>query len=967
MYLHGMRSHRHGLIVLILFCTVCPATDWYVSPAGNDGAAGNQGAPWATIGKALSTSAGGDRILLQRGGTWRGTFTIDAGRVLDAYGSGNPPEITGSTVVSMTGNWSSNPNVRTGAVPSEALSLWVNGVFQPLARYPNSGFLNTTNDTTTTLGSITGSGLPARAAGRWNGAQVRWHRWHWFWETRAITADSGSTLTLANQALTPSGTTPLSETGLVGRPSGFFIDKDLDELDAPGEWFSSPTQVYVYPPSGVSGSSMTVEVATGSASVVVNGATIRNLAFRRFNADALSVNTTSTIEDCTFEHIGDTAISTSYNSAPVVIQRCIFRDILNCGVSVTQNPSSTGTRIERNLFHRIGIQRGYGGSGTWHHVAVLANVGAMDISLNRIVDTGYAGILLGNTPGNTANRNLIVRSMSTSNDGAGIYTYKGPNTMTENIVLDARGDQTAAEPFLPFGNGIWPEFLDGIANSQITDNTIAGCNGNGIALINNFTCNISRNVLYDNLTSGLLLDVLNDSATAQNHVLDDNVFATLASTRRLPVEGNLAGWYSPRPSAGIEFDNTNAVDFGLLRRSTFVTGSGTHLAHGSGGGNPVYASLSALASARPAWVENTGTVSTQHAVLLINDTESTANIAVPAGTWTTTTGGAVGSMVALNPFRSVVLVGASPAPTSPVYTVASGIDWRQSTPATQPLYATPEIDVTRGATPVVNGGTDAVTGTVSGTAKPLSYQIANLSTVALTLSTPVTLTPSGCTLSGISQPATTVTTATTLAFTVTPTAAGAWSVTVSIGTNDPDETPCNWTVSGTASATPQPEIEMRTVPDDTTIANAGTQPVSGSAATVATVVSYDILNAGSADLTIGTPMVDSQSGCQALLTTTPATTIPAGQRRRLTVTVTPNAPGAWSCRVTCTTNDANENPTSWTVSGTAGPAPVSGGGTASSGAGGGGAAALAAWRPCCVLAPSPWDCVAAAEPGIRRQ
>jgi len=680
------------LACLLAVTYAASAAEWYVSPTGNDSASGSQSSPWATIARALSGSGNNDRILLQRGGIWRETFTIGGNRELNAYGSGTPPVVTASTVVTMTGTWVSNAQIRTASVAAEARSLWVDGVFQPLARYPNSGFLNTTMGTT--LNQIRGSGLPSRASGRWTDAQVRWHRWHWFWETRSITSDTGGTdLNLATQALNEDGSTSgLAETGLVGIPSGFFIDKDLDELDAPGEWFSSASQLFVYPPAGVSGSSMTVEAAFNNNVITVNGATIRGISFRRFHAGAMSVNSSSTIENCTFSEIGGTALATSYDSSPCVIRRCIFQDVRNSGVSITQNPSGSAALIERNLFQRIGVQRGYGGSGTWHHVGIMANVGIIDARLNRIIDTGYAGMLLGNTPGNTAIRNVIVRPMSTSNDGAGIYTYKGPNTMSENIILDSRGDQTAAEPFFPFGNGIWPEFLDGIANSQITDNTIAGCNGNGIALINNFTCNISRNVLFDNLGAGLLLDVTNDNSTAQGHTLDDNVFATLATTRRLPVEGNLASWYnSSTPSVGLSYYNTANVDFGLLRRSTFVTGGSSQMARGAGGGDPVYSTLPSLAAAKPAWVENSGTTSTLTAVLLINDTEFASNLAVPTGSWTRTDGTAVSTSVSIAAFHSIVLIGSGSAPSTPIYQTASGIDWRATVPTTTYLPSTTAI------------------------------------------------------------------------------------------------------------------------------------------------------------------------------------------------------------------------------------------------------------------------------------
>ncbi len=934
-----MHARAHAVILLVLAVVPLWSADWYVAPGGNDAASGSQAEPLATISQALTRSGGGDRILLQRGGTWRGSFSIGGGRQLLAYGSGANPVVTTSTVVTMSGTWPTNPTVRTGGVTSEALALWVNGTFQPMARYPNSGYLQTA--TGTSLNAIAIASPASRASGRWTGAQVRWHRWHWFWEARTITSDGGSSgsLGLSDRALTATGASvDPQEEGLVGVPSGFFVCKDLDELDAPGEWFSDASAVYVYPPAGVDAGSMVVEVASDDAHITVDGATVRGIDFRRFAVNAVEVNNASTIEDCTFAEIGDSAISTSWNSAPLVVRGCVFRDVRNCGVTVLQDPASSGTRIERNLFQRIGVERGYGGSGTWHHVGVLANMGDIEITLNRMVDIGYAGILLGNTPGNIARRNVIVRSMSTSNDGAGIYTFKGPNTMSENIVLDARGDQTAAEPFFPFGNGIWPEFLDRISDSAIEDNTIAGCNGSGIALINNVSCDINRNVLFDNLNAGLLLDVT-DNTGAQGHTIDDNVFVNLATTNRLPVEGTIASWYldNLKPAAGVLYANTITIndvtypadmDYGLMRRSSFVAPSGTHLARASNG--TVFASIADLVSAESDWVQNTGNQSTQNAVLLINDTEVTTAMTVPAGSWTRTDGTAVAGTVTIDAFRSVVLVSNGTALTTPVYRTASGIDWRLSEPTQQPLLAVAAMAVARGGAPVSDAGIDAVTGSVAGVGSVLSYGISNLGSSSLAITTPVSLTPSGCTISAITQPAASVgSTPTTLAFTVTPAAAGAWSVQVVIVSNDPDGD-YTWTISGSATAAPEPEIGVAR--GATSITDGGSDTLGGTAAGTGSQLAYTISNSGSAVVTLTSPVTATPVGnCTVTVSSQPAASIAAGGSGNLVLSVTPNAAGAWSFDVAVASTDGDENPYTWTVSGTA-----SAPGTASTGTVGGG-------------------------------
>jgi uncharacterized protein (TIGR03382 family) len=81
--------------------------------------------------------------------------------------------------------------------------------------------------------------------------------------------------------------------------------------------------------------------------------------------------------------------------------------------------------------------------------------------------------------------------------------------------------------------------------------------------------------------------------------------------------------------------------------------------------------------------------------LLINDTETAAAIAVPAGSWTLPDGTVVGASVTVAAFRSVALVTGGSLPAAP-YTVASGVDWRASTPTVVVLGDT-EIPVGGGS------------------------------------------------------------------------------------------------------------------------------------------------------------------------------------------------------------------------------------------------------------------------------
>ncbi|MBN8526014.1 MAG: right-handed parallel beta-helix repeat-containing protein, partial [Planctomycetes bacterium] len=700
-----MHSIRHALACLLL-AGLIPAADWYVAPGGNDAAAGSEAEPWRSIGHALTASAAGDRILLLRGGTWRGAFTIGGGRTVAAYGSGDAPMLTASQQAAFTGTWS-NPAVRTVAVAGSVGAVWVDGVFCRRARYPNidadPAWLRIEAGTTNV--SIVDSGLKARAAGRFAGAQVRWRRWSWWYETRQITADDGAaTLTLANDM--PSGTSWLAASQALGNsPDGqgscYYIDNDLDELDAAGEWFHDGTTLYVYPPAGTAGT--TVEWTGSSSGIVSNGATFSGVRFSRFGGTALSVNQPSTVSDCIIDEAEDGGVLMTWSSSPTVMSGCILRDVRNVGIYVNQDPAGpTGTVIERNLLQRIGVERGYGGSGTWHQAGMILGVGnAVAVRLNRIVDTGYCGVIAG-SDGQTIDRNILVRTMQTLNDGAAIYTNCSGTTITANIVLDTLGDLSNSHPWWPLGHGIWPEFLSDFHDQVIEDNTVFGSNGDGIMLVNEYTCSVARNVLVDNRIAGLLLGAegstaheLNDYGVYedaddddrdQGHDISGNLIAVAADSRRLARPENLNLWWlSPySPPASVLVQHEGAIDYGSMGGSTFVapaSGTGRFAATGP---DRSWTTLSTWAAGNPLWAAATTRLATGQVHLLINDTEDAAAMPLPAGTWSLADGTPLSGPLTVQPFRSRAIVTTGALPAAP-YTMASGIDWRAANPVSTVL------------------------------------------------------------------------------------------------------------------------------------------------------------------------------------------------------------------------------------------------------------------------------------------
>ena len=645
---------RHAILLALLGGTL-PAADHFVAPSGSDGNPGtSSGSPLATVAAALAKSGNGDRVLLERGGTYRGTFTLPAGRTLTAYGSGDLPIVTASTVVTPGGG-----TIKTASVASAVSALWIDGTFAPLARFPNSGWL--TVDAGTTATALVDAGLTARTAGHsFNGGEVRWRRWSWWWETRPITGDDGAT------HLTIGGTAQV-DASLVGIGSGYFIDNVLAELDSDREWFWGGGVLHVQVPAGAA----TVEVATTTDGIAADGGTIDSVSFCRFAGTALTLGGPTTVRACEFHECEGDAIDGTWNAFGSLITGCTFRDIRNTGVQWIEDTSKTGgTIIERSVFERIGMEYGYGGSGAWHACGVVVlGAKALTIRLNRFTDVGYCGAILG-SDGQTVSRNVFVRCMASLNDGAAVYANCSFSHISENIILDTVGNLETSHPWTPLGHGIRPEFLSDFHDSQLLDNTIYGCNGNGIFLPNNYTCTVSGNTCLDNREGGIDLSRGDASKPAsQNHTISGNVLGVVSPTRRQALTENLASWAIPVAS-GLSYET--GIDYGAMSGSTFVMPTASQAAHPSSGADQTVAAWQA---ANASWA-GSATAVPGDPILLFNDTESTASIAVPAGTWHDLAGATVGSTVSVAAFRSVVLVGASAPPATPPYYAASGTDYR---------------------------------------------------------------------------------------------------------------------------------------------------------------------------------------------------------------------------------------------------------------------------------------------------
>jgi hypothetical protein len=678
--------------------------DYYVDPTnGADANAGTSAAaPFLSLAKATAKAGAADRILLANGGTCRaGNLTVN-GAAVTAYGSGVPPVITAATVVSGWTPSIANPSVLTAQVSGPVLALYARGVLQTLARYPNRDaadpYLHNTNSTdaaTLVAAALSGDG------GAWTGAQVRWRRWSWWWETRAITADNGA----GTLSLDPSSEQVSSGAGaLVSADSCFYIDNSLSALDEPGEWFfdAGGSTLYYIPPSGISPAAGDVEMVTSTAGITANaGSSFTGIAFRGFAGTALGLTGPATVSGCSFRQIEGIGVAIGYNTGGTQVTGCTFVDIRNSAIDINQNASATGTVVAGNTMASIGMIPGYGGSGSYHSNGVVITTGsALTISGNRMSDIGAVGVLLGTAcSGNHVHDNVLVRCMAQLNDGAAIYADCGQCDIQSNIIVSTIGNLSTSQPWTPLGHGIWldtvspPGGSSGWSGHTINGNVVVGSGAHGLWMPHQFNSTISGNILLGNQLSALHIDNAGDATNlAQGQTISGNTLAAVSESRYpAQADPNLTSWAVTGPSHCLGFDNTvngAAVNYGTMSGTVLIWPAGAVLSESvayttasNGGPTTNLTSVAAWQSGR-AWSDPAPTAWNRDAVVVVNDTGASAAVALPAGSWIGTDGAALGVSVTLAAYTGKVLLAAAgvSAAAVPLLTSASGIDYRTADP-----------------------------------------------------------------------------------------------------------------------------------------------------------------------------------------------------------------------------------------------------------------------------------------------
>jgi parallel beta-helix repeat protein len=543
-----------------------------------------------TLVVAVQKVTPGDIILLRRGDIFRESVEILTKNIeVNAYGQADKPLPVISGAIQITGFKPFRDNIYVAETDTDIGYLFVENELMTIARYPNEGWLRTTywedtripeNATAEQLAKPNSiidcqelTQFPNNSNNFWVGANIRWRHHSWWFETREVVGyDPTGRLYINDRSFLIREPRKGAQKGW-----GFYLDNKLELLDSPGEWYFDKEQkrVYLYPKNEKNPNELLVEGSVISKGLYISDGVVQNIRFQHQQDMGLEIDGVSIVQYCEFEGIGrdakvsergagGAALHAKSNVRKSRISHNTFENNYNKAIDWWQNPDdTTGSVIERNIVNNTGVVPGYGGSGSWHAVAILIGRGRhVHVQYNEINSSGYVGILFG-SEGNFAEYNVINNAMCTLNDGGAIYTNCSRSTIRYNIITNTRGGLESSGSWANISHGIWPEFLREYRETIIEYNTVTGSGGDGIFLPNNYNCIVRNNICYNNERYQFLVighEGRGQLNIEQNHLISGNVF------------------YAAKPTQNtIYFDDRN--DYGTMKDNYYFKPFSDKLIH----------------------------------------------------------------------------------------------------------------------------------------------------------------------------------------------------------------------------------------------------------------------------------------------------------------------------------------------------------------------------------------------------
>ncbi len=533
-------------------------TIYYVDAVnGNDSNNGTSvSTAWKTITKvnnSMSSINAGMMLCFKRGQTHRGKLSfIKSGTstspiIIDAYGTGSAPVISGNVLVT---NWTQHSgNIWKATLSSAPVTppkyLFVNSDYQTMARQPNTGWYYTEARAANSLTDTNNSWLSSQSANSLTGANIFMRGTPWSSSVILVTGNSGSTINGERwDDLTPgvvSGTPTAIKYGTTWSDLawGYFLRNKVSFIDTPGEWaFDSATNtVYLWAPGSANPNNLTVELSSEAEGIYLNTASyvkVRNLIVEGQTTYAIrmSSNRGVTLENNEIRNayigVHQYFTSSSYTT-PNLFSNNHIHDINTAGLSL--NVSGSGDVVEGNVVENISTVEDRIFSSDMTHIGILPPNNNGITRRNIIRDIGWSGIAASGS--GLITENLIERTMKIHTDGAGI-TFDNTDglVMSKNIVKDTGvgsgqyagttagpgattnmvsmpliyngysakdkafyvGDSSAGGPpknYTIDGNiiinatdGVWMDHPNGVINNKVTNNVIYDFNRAGIGITN---------------------------------------------------------------------------------------------------------------------------------------------------------------------------------------------------------------------------------------------------------------------------------------------------------------------------------------------------------------------------------------------------------------------------------------------------------------------------------------------------
>lgn len=466
---------------------------YFFASSGSDANVGTDSLhPFATMAKLNTldsdTSASFYR---KRGDTWTEAIRNFAGKRLDAYGNGPGPMSNGFvTLTSPTSLGGGVYQYTCAGCYAKTNMLLMNGVQQPLARFPNTGsYLTYQSGIGTT--SITSSSLTGTP--NWTGGLLAKRHNSSTVITDLITGQSGGTLTYA------------ATTGVGVSPNfGFIILNDTLALDTLGEYTTTAPGFIKMFFGAASPGSYTVKVATIDTLIgIAPGAknvTIVNQNLQGANICGICmVNDTNVVADRdTIQYSGGlgyyayAAVNSSITNS--LIQYCNDNGIMIGSGSVNHH-------IINDSVYSIGMMLGQGKTLPQDNYKGITNDSKLGITTyNRVGFTGYDGIM--GYQYDSIHHNIVHDFCKWINDGAGIYSLATGGSsdtlrakyVADNIVYNGVGDSlgTNNNTYVPI-YGIY--FDQNNTNTAVLRNTMDSIKQAGLFIHNSRTLTIRDNTI----------------------------------------------------------------------------------------------------------------------------------------------------------------------------------------------------------------------------------------------------------------------------------------------------------------------------------------------------------------------------------------------------------------------------------------------------------------------------------------